>query len=65
MTPDQIRHRRLDLGLTVEELACALQLTPDELRCIESGESLYCVTSAFEEAFAALEERVVGLLVGA
>jgi predicted transcriptional regulator len=65
MTPNQIKCRRLELGLTVDEFAFALNISEDEMLRIEAGESDYCRCEAFEEAFAVLEERVFGLMVGA
>jgi predicted transcriptional regulator len=65
MTPNQIRLRRLELGLTVEELAWALDISNDEMERIEAGLSEYCRCAEFEEAFAELEQRVFGLFVGA
>lgn len=65
MTPNQVTCRRLELGLTVEELAFALNIEESELRRVEAGESAFCCSAAFEEAFDVLEERVFGLLVGA
>jgi predicted transcriptional regulator len=65
MTPNQIRCRRVELGLTIEELALALGISADEMRRIEAGESDYCLCAAFEEAFAVLEQRAFGIFVGA
>jgi transcriptional regulator with XRE-family HTH domain len=65
MTPNQVKCRRLELGLTLPELAFALNVDEAELRRIEAGESSGCCSEEFEEAFALLEERVFGLLVGA
>ena len=65
MTPAEIVTRRMELELTVSELAFALNIAPDELRRIEAGQSNAHLTPEFNEAFAALEERVFGLMVGA
>lgn len=65
MTPNQIKLRRLELGLTIGELAAALEITEIELRQIESGQSSVYTTAAFEEAFAQLEEREFLTFVGA
>jgi len=65
MTPSQITRRRRELGLTLDEMAFALNMTENELRCIEEGLSERCRCAEFEEAFATLEERVFGLYVGA
>jgi predicted transcriptional regulator len=65
MTPSQMKCRRLELGLTEDELAFALNITEEEVRRIEAGESDFCYCARFEDAFATLEERVFGLLVGA
>lgn len=65
MTPNEVRLRRIDLELTVEEFAFALNVPADTIRQIEAGESDYCRCAEFEEAFATLEARVFGLLVGA
>jgi transcriptional regulator with XRE-family HTH domain len=64
MTPEQIRSRRHELDLTVDELAFALNLTEDELLKIEAGESKLHLTAAFRDAFDSLEDRVLGTLVG-
>jgi transcriptional regulator with XRE-family HTH domain len=64
MTPNQVKSRRLELGLTIPELAFALNVDEMELRRIETGESAGCCSPDFEEAFALLEERVFGLLIG-
>lgn len=65
MTPSQMKLRRLELGLTENELAFALNITEEEVRRIEAGQSDFCYCAQFQEAFDALEERVFGLLVGA
>ena len=65
MTPNQIRCRRLELGLTVSELAGVLNVTENELTSIENGTSQLYMSEAFEEAFAILEERVFGTFCGA
>jgi transcriptional regulator with XRE-family HTH domain len=38
MKPHEVRARRLELGLTVRELAFALNVEEAELLCIEAGE---------------------------
>lgn len=65
MTPNQIKLRRLELGLSTSELAAALEITENELRLIEAGESNIYATASFEEAFAQLEEREFLTFVGA
>ena len=65
MTPTQIICRRLELGLTLEELAFALGISPPELHRIETGQSDAHNTREFADAFDALEERVFGSYVGA
>lgn len=65
MTPNQIKTRRLELGLTTAELANCLQITETELLKIESGESTVYTNKAFEEAFDHLEEVVFGTYAGA
>jgi DNA-binding XRE family transcriptional regulator len=65
MTPKDIIERRVDLGLTVDELAFALNVTEAELMAIEAGESRQHLTREFQEAFDAFEERVFGTYVGA
>jgi hypothetical protein len=64
MQPNQIKQRRLELELTVEELAFALCLPADELSRCECGESNYAQSPAFDDAFDAFEERVFGTYVG-
>lgn len=65
MTPKEITDRRLDLGLTVDELAFALNITEAELMAIEAGESRQHLTREFQEAFEVFEERVFGTYAGA
>lgn len=65
MTPNQIRSRRMELGLTVDELAFALDVDQSELFRIESGESDAARTRDFEDAFDRFEERVFGTFAGA
>lgn len=65
MTPRQIKLRRLELGLSVAELAAELQVTEKELTAIEEGVSTLYETKAFEEAFERLEERAYATCVGA
>jgi len=65
MTPNQLKLRRLELGLTEDEMAFALNITVDEVRRIEAGQSDFCYCAQFQDAVDALEERVFGLLVGA
>ena len=64
MTPAEVKSRRLEMELTVGELAYALHLSPEELERIERGESDYCRCQAFEDAFAELDARIRGMLVG-
>lgn len=65
MTPNQIKLRRLEFGLTVSELAIALQLTENELLQIESGKSALYESRAFEEAFECFEEIAFATYAGA
>jgi transcriptional regulator with XRE-family HTH domain len=65
MAPNEIRTLRLELGLTVDELAFALNITEAELLQIEAGESDLCRNPAFQEALDCFEERVFGTFVGA
>lgn len=55
----------MELGLTVAELAAALQLTENELLRVESGDTAICETDAFDDAFAEFEERVFATFAGA
>lgn len=64
MTPEEIRSRRLELDLTVDELAFALNLTEAELLKIEAGESNRHLTAEFEEAFDCLEDLVFWTYAG-
>ncbi|MFZ2493236.1 MAG: helix-turn-helix domain-containing protein [Thermoanaerobaculia bacterium] len=65
MTPNQIKLRRLELGLSLSELAAALEITETELQLIESGQSDLYTNAGMEEAFALLEEREFLTFVGA
>ena len=65
MTPNQITCRRLELGLTLDELAFALGISPIELHRIETGQSESHRSREFMDAFDVLEERVFGSYVGA
>jgi predicted transcriptional regulator len=65
MKPHEIKRRRLELGLTVAELAETLQVTQRELLLIESGDSRLYESAAFEEAFEVLEESVARTYHGA
>jgi DNA-binding transcriptional regulator YiaG len=65
MTPTEIKRRRLELGLTIDEMAFALNVTEAELTAVESGESDLHKGARFREAFEILEERVFGTYVGA
>lgn len=65
MKPNQIKVRRMELGLTVAELAAALQLTENELLMIEAGDTAFCESDAFEDTFAEFEERVFYTFAGA
>jgi transcriptional regulator with XRE-family HTH domain len=65
MTPNQVKSRRLELGLTVLELGYALNMDPQELARIESGESDGCRCREFEEAFDEFEEKIFGTFAGA
>lgn len=61
----QVKLRRLELGLTVSELAYALRLDETEIARIESGESDLCECREFEAIFDEFEERVFGTFAGA
>lgn len=67
MTPFEIRSRRIELGLTPDELAFALGLglTAQEIRLIEEGSCDIHRTAEFREAFERLEERVFATIAGA
>jgi len=65
MTSEQIRAWRVELGLTVDELAFALNISEADMNAIEAGQSELHRTKAFKEAFDCLEERVFGTYVGA
>lgn len=65
MTPKEIRNLRLELELTVDELAFALNMTEAELLAIEEGLSDAHLTPRFIQAMDALEERIFGMTVGA
>jgi transcriptional regulator with XRE-family HTH domain len=65
MTPNQIKVRRLELGMTVAELARELDITERELTQIENGQNTWFVTQAFEKAFERLEERAFATYMGA
>lgn len=65
MTPLEIRERRLELGLTLDELAFALNIGEADLALIEKGLSELHRTPEFQEAFERLEERVFATIVGA
>lgn len=65
MTPEQVRMRRIELGLTIEELAWALDMDETDLRRIESGDNALSRSRLFEDAFDRFEERVFGTFVGA
>lgn len=65
MKPHEVRSRRVELGLTIRELAFALNVQEEELRRVEAGESDLCVCREFEDAFDEFEERVFGTFAGA
>ncbi len=65
MTPTEIQKRRIELELTIDEMAFALNITEAELRAVENGESELHKTKRFQESFDILEERVFGTYVGA
>ena len=65
MKPHEVRGRRLELGLTVRELAFALHVEEEELIRLEAGQSDLCSCREFEDAFDAFEERVFGTFAGA
>lgn len=65
MKSHQVKNRRLELGLTVRELAFALNMQEDEIQRVEAGQSELCQCAEFEDAFDEFEERVFGTFVGA
>ena len=65
MKPQQVKLRRLELGLTVGELAYALSLDEVEILRIEAGQSDLCECREFEALFDEFEERVFGTFAGA
>lgn len=65
MTSHEIKRRRLELQLTLDELAYALCMSAEELQRCENGESDYARSRAFDDAFDAFEERVFGSYIGA
>jgi transcriptional regulator with XRE-family HTH domain len=65
MKPNQVKSRRLELGLTIAELAYALNLDAGEVERIEAGESDFCRLREFEDAFDEFEERIFGTFAGA
>ena len=65
MKPYEVMNRRLELGLTVRELAFAINVQEDEILRIEAGQSELCQCAEFEDAFDEFEERVFGTFVGA
>ncbi len=65
MKPHEVRSRRIELGLTVRELAFAINVQEEEIRRIEAGESDFCRCREFDEAFDEFEERVFGTFAGA
>lgn len=64
MTPNQIKTRRLELGLTADEMAWALNISEAELLQVEAGDARLCAAVDFDEAFALLEERLFSMMVG-
>ena len=64
MTPKQVTSRRLELGLSVAELAAILNLTENELLQIERGHCGKVVFDAIEDAFGMLEERLFATYAG-
>ena len=65
MKPHEVMNRRLELGLTVRELAFALNMQEEELHRVEAGQSDTCQCAEFEDAFDEFEERVFGTFAGA
>lgn len=65
MTAAQLRTRRVELGLTVDEMAFALNLTEAELAEIEAGRSDRHTSPEVLEALERLEERFFLCCVGA
>jgi predicted transcriptional regulator len=65
MKPHEVRSRRLELGLTVRELAFAINVREEELLRVEAGESDLCRCKEFEDAFDEFEERVFCTFAGA
>ncbi len=65
MKSHQVKLRRIELGLTVAELAYALKLDEEEILRIESEQSDLCECREFEALFDEFEERVFGTFAGA
>ena len=65
MNAHEVKSRRLELGLTVRELAFAINIQEEELIRVEAGQSDLCRRRAFEDAFDEFEERVFGTFAGA
>ena len=58
MTPKEIRSRRLALALSVDELARLLEIAPETMRAIESGDLASMPDAdALERAFTRLESE--------
>ena len=57
MTPDQLRARRVQLGLSIDELALALEVDAAEWRRIEVGEADDSCSRTLAEAFERFEEK--------
>jgi transcriptional regulator with XRE-family HTH domain len=55
MTPKEIRSRRLALGMSVEELARELAVSPEHVREIENGDRPVANARLFEQVFAGRE----------
>ena len=64
MTPSQVHSRRIELGLSLAELAAILQLTESELHLIECGRCGSSIAPAIEDAFEILEERLFSTYAG-
>jgi transcriptional regulator with XRE-family HTH domain len=55
MTPKEIRSRRLALGMSVEELARELGVSPEHVREMENGDRAVANARLLEQVFARRE----------
>lgn len=61
MTPDRLKFRRLELGLTTRELALALRVPVEDIVRVEAGECDERTVANFATRIAALESRILDL----